>query len=113
MPFNMNKLDTSKKPAQQDWHRADIKAALEKHGLSLSRLARLHGFARTSTAQALHFQWPKMERLIADALGIHPREIWPSRYDEDGQPNGPTCRNRNSDSTETISQRNVHVRGAA
>lgn len=86
MSTNMTNLDTSKKPAPQDWHRADIKAALEKRGLSLARLARLNGYARTSTASALHFPWPKMERLIAGAIGIPPQEIWPSRYHEDGSP---------------------------
>jgi len=49
----MSNLDTRKKPAPQDWHRADIKAALEKRGLSLSRLARLNGYGRTSTSLAL------------------------------------------------------------
>ncbi|TAK48758.1 MAG: transcriptional regulator [Xanthobacteraceae bacterium] len=82
----MSNLDTSKKPAPQDWHRADIKAALEKRGLSLARLARLNGYGRTSTAAALHFPWPKMERLIAGAIGVAPQSIWPSRYHDDGAP---------------------------
>ncbi|MCD5733091.1 helix-turn-helix domain-containing protein, partial [Klebsiella pneumoniae] len=25
-------------------------------------------------------RWPKGERLIAEALGIAPEQIWPSRY---------------------------------
>lgn len=82
----MTKIDTSKKPAPQDWHRADIKAALEKRGLSLARLARLNGYARTSTPMALHIPWPKMERLIAGAIGTTPQTIWPSRYHDDGTP---------------------------
>lgn len=82
----MLKLDTPKKPAPQDWHRADIKAALEKRGFSLSKLSRLNGFARTACALALHQPWPKMERLIAGALNKQPREIWPTRYNEDGTP---------------------------
>lgn len=30
--------------------------------------------------------WPKMEELIAKAIGVTPQEIWPSRYNEDGTP---------------------------
>ena len=86
MSSHMTNIDTSKKPGPQDWHRADIKAALEKRGLSLARLARLNGYARTSTPMALHHPWPKMERLIAGAIGVAPQEIWPSRYHEDGSP---------------------------
>jgi len=28
--------------------------------------------------------YPLNEKRIADALGLHPKEIWPSRYNEDG-----------------------------
>ncbi|ECF4922150.1 TPA: helix-turn-helix domain-containing protein [Salmonella enterica subsp. enterica serovar Vietnam] len=31
-------------------------------------------------ANALIRHWPKGERLIAEALGIAPEHIWPSRY---------------------------------
>ncbi len=82
----MKNLDTLKKPAPQDWHRADIKAALEKRGLSLARLSRLNGYARSSAPTALHVPWPKMERLIAGAIGVAPQDIWPSRYRPDGTP---------------------------
>ncbi|EAX0920990.1 transcriptional regulator, partial [Salmonella enterica] len=29
---------------------------------------------------ALNRHWPKGERLIAEALGVAPEQIWPSRY---------------------------------
>ncbi len=29
--------------------------------------------------------FPLNEKRIADALGIHPKEIWPSRYYENGE----------------------------
>lgn len=83
----MTNLDRSKKPARQDWHKAEIKAALEmRRGLSLAKLARLHGYARSSAVTALKMPWPKMERLIADAIGVEPQVIWPSRYRADGTP---------------------------
>ena len=31
-------------------------------------------------ANTLTRRWPKGERLIAEALGIAPEQIWPSRY---------------------------------
>jgi Ner family transcriptional regulator len=82
----MSNLDTAKKPVITDWHRADIKAALEKKGLSLARLARLNGYGRRSTSTALSVPWPKMESVIARAIGVQPQVIWPSRYREDGTP---------------------------
>ncbi len=90
----MVKLDAPKKPASQDWHRADIKAALEKRGYSLARLSRLNGMSRSAAKMALHTQWPRMEQLIATAIGFTPQEIWPSRYHEDGSPKGPRRRIR-------------------
>ena len=82
----MPNLDTQKTPAPKDWHRAYIKAALEKRGLSLTHIARTNGYARGSGSTALLIQWPKMERLIAAAIGLKPSQIWPSRYNADGTP---------------------------
>ncbi len=82
----MVKLDPSKKPAPKDWHRADIKAALEKAGFSLARLSRAHGYSPHSASGALWHPWPRVERLIATAIGVAPQVIWPSRYREDGTP---------------------------
>jgi len=66
----------------QDWHAADIKAALEKAGWSLRKLAFHHGFKNGSTLNlALRKPYPNAERIIARALGLAPEEIWPSRYD--------------------------------
>lgn len=79
--LSMNTHSTPKKQPFKDWHRADIKAALEKAGWSLSRLSKHHGYASRNTLKnALDKPWPKAERLIAEAIGIPPEEIWPSRY---------------------------------
>ena len=83
----MNIKHPAKKPVSQDWHNADIKCALEKKGLSLSRLSRLNGYCRTACALALFHPYPKLERTIADAIGVPPQVIWPSRYDEHGNSN--------------------------
>ncbi|GAB5073276.1 helix-turn-helix transcriptional regulator [Citrobacter sedlakii] len=65
---------------QPDWHSADIIAALKKRGTSLSAVSRKSGLASSTLANALTRRWPKGERLIADALGTAPEQIWPSRY---------------------------------
>lgn len=63
-----------------DWRSADIIAGLKKRGTSLSALSRQAGLASSTLANALTRRWPKGERLIAEALGIAPEQIWPSRY---------------------------------
>lgn len=71
----------AKKPASQDWHKSDIKAALEKRGLNLKGLAITNGYRSVDAVnQALFRPYPKAERIIAKALGIKPETIWPSRY---------------------------------
>lgn len=77
----MNQRTAPKKPAPEDWHRADIVAALRKAGWSLRKLATHHGYKQPTTLiKALDRPWPKGERLIAGAIGISPEAIWPSRY---------------------------------
>lgn len=70
---------------KQDWHPADIIAALRKKGTSMAAVSRQSGLCSTTLANALARPWPKGEWLIAEAIGITPQEIWPSRYyAEDG-----------------------------
>lgn len=79
---------TRKKPAPEDWHPADIVAALRKADWSLAQLSLEHGYTnRGSLGLALRTPYPKAEKIIADALGIEPKAIWPTRYHPDGTPN--------------------------
>lgn len=64
----------------EDWHWADVKAELEKRGLTLSRLAEAHGYAEKSFSQVRRRRWPQVEQIIAANLDRTPAEIWPSRY---------------------------------
>ncbi|WP_309837033.1 helix-turn-helix transcriptional regulator [Pantoea sp. SORGH_AS_0659] len=64
----------------QDWHRADIIAAIRKTGTTLSALSRQNGLSSITLANALARKWPRAEHIIALHLGIPPWEIWPSRY---------------------------------
>jgi lambda repressor-like predicted transcriptional regulator len=70
-----------------DWHPADIKAALHKAGWTLTALAKEHGLTSQGTlSKAFTSSYPVAEKRIADALGIHPRTIWPTRYFDSGEP---------------------------
>lgn len=77
--------DTTKKASQKDWHPAKIKMELHMRGITLSGLAEAHGLTSSSTlSAALTRSYPANERRIADAIGVHPKTIWPSRYFDDG-----------------------------
>lgn len=81
-----------------DWHPADVVAALRKAGWSLRRLAKHHGYASpTQLTAVMQRSWPKGQRLIAEAIGVAPETIWPTRYQEKPTPGRP----RKSDNQET------------
>jgi Ner family transcriptional regulator len=65
--------------AAQDWHPADVLAALKKRGLSLTGLSKAHGYHPTAAGKALKQPWRAMETIIASTLGLTPQDIWPSR----------------------------------
>jgi len=69
-----------------DWHSADIKAALNKKGWSFARIAREYGYAVNSPNQVLRSQWASMEEIITRIIGVRPWQIWPSRYNQNGEP---------------------------
>ena len=68
--------------APADWHPADIKAELNKKGLTLRALSLANNMHPDSLKNALRMSYPRAERIIAAALGYEPEEIWPSRYVE-------------------------------
>lgn len=77
----------AKKASREDWHPADIKAALHKRGITLKGIAQAYGLKdSTSLSATFTRSLPANERRIADALGLHPKDIWPSRYYENGEP---------------------------
>ncbi|WP_115827593.1 helix-turn-helix domain-containing protein [Xenorhabdus cabanillasii] len=81
---------------KKDWHQADIIAALRKRGTTLAAVSREAGLSSSTLANTLSRPWPKGEWIIANYLGIHPSEIWPSRYFDsyDGQPIERKVRNK-------------------
>jgi len=77
----------AKKPAAKDWHKADIRAALHRQDITLRSIAVCHGYNDIDCLnRALRQPYPKAERLIAEAIGVMPKDIWPSRYHLDGTP---------------------------
>lgn len=65
---------------EQDMHRADIIAALHKKKISLRRLSIENGWAANTLNNVLDRPWPAGEEVIAKALGLTPKDIWPVRY---------------------------------
>jgi Ner family transcriptional regulator len=83
----MEKLNNPKKASPEDWHPADIVAALRKKGWSLRRLSMHYQLSPDTLKAAIQVPYPNGEKLIAAAIGVKPWEIWPSRYDAGGNPN--------------------------
>jgi len=65
---------------REDWHPADIIAAIRKKGSTLTALSRESGLGSSTLSNTLSRRWPKGELIIATALETQPWVIWPSRY---------------------------------
>lgn len=85
----MKAHNLSKKASHQDWHPADIVAELHKRGITLRKLAAQHGVKGPSVVRALRERCLPSERRIAEALGVSPQTIWPTRYNADGTRKSP------------------------
>lgn len=71
--------------AGSDWHPEDIKAAIRKRGMTIGRLAALHKMMPRNLTLAMEARVSaRSERIIAEFIGVQPHEIWPSRYDANG-----------------------------
>lgn len=70
----------TRKPVDSDWHKAEIKAALEKADWTIRALAKHHAVSHTAVGRGLTRKSPISEQRIAEAIGVPPAEIWPSRY---------------------------------
>lgn len=81
--------EQQKKPVITDWHWADVMAALKKRGWSLRQVGIAEGYPDgSSLGETARKNYPKAERILAAYAGAkHPMDIWPSRYDSNGQPN--------------------------
>jgi len=64
-----------------------IKQRLYLQESSLLKLAQNHNVKKQIFSRVKHFPIPKYERIIADAVGLDPWDLWPHRYDEEYNPN--------------------------
>lgn len=71
---------------RRDWHWSDVKAALEKRGTNLRRLSVEHDYDLSAAAQVKTRNLPFLQSIIAKAIGVRAQDIWPSRYDANGDP---------------------------
>ncbi|WP_435954892.1 helix-turn-helix domain-containing protein [Dryocola sp. BD626] len=69
-----------KNASTENWHRADILAAIKKRGGSLAQLSRENGLHERTLYNALERHWPKGEKIIADYIDVAVHVIWPERY---------------------------------
>ncbi len=83
---NSTAMTINRSAAYQDWHPADVLAALKKRGKTLSGISIAHGYHATAAGKALKQPWPALEYVIAAAIGVAPQEIWPTRYAETPPP---------------------------
>jgi Ner family transcriptional regulator len=56
-----------------------IIAELGRRGMSLASLAISNGYHRTHSA-SVPARWPKVQQIVAEAIGRLPEELWPERY---------------------------------
>ncbi|MBV2075245.1 helix-turn-helix domain-containing protein [Klebsiella pneumoniae] len=63
-----------------DWHPETIKAEIHKRGLSLRTLSLQAGYSKDSLKSVLRTPCKPYQQIVADALGVSPEIIWPSRY---------------------------------
>jgi Ner family transcriptional regulator len=77
---------TAKKASQEDWNPNRIKYELHERGWTMTALAEQHGINRATISNVFLRSYPANEKRIADAIGVEPHVIWPSRWNVDGTP---------------------------
>jgi Ner family transcriptional regulator len=66
-----------------------VKFCLRLKGYTLKSFGQEHGVTAGSVGTVFGRPYPRMEKLLADALGIEPWSLWPSRYGKDKKSNRP------------------------
>lgn len=69
-----------------DMHPEDIKAAIRKRGITLAELALRADVSKQAVSAALDRRSSeRIDKVIAEFIGLKPHQIWPSRYNAKGQ----------------------------
>lgn len=107
MPPDKTTFNIPKEPAKR---RVWVCASLKLKGKSLRQLAELEGVSPQAMGNALMAPSYRLETVIAEALGLDPRKLFPERYDDAGnrivivrKPNRTTARQaRNVNPAEAV-----------
>lgn len=85
----MSKLDTRVKRLLRDpvKRRAWIKYEIHSLGLSMAKVAANADIDRRTLYTVFQRPYPRVERIIANVIGVPPQTLFPERYDADGLPN--------------------------
>lgn len=86
MFITMNKIDKPQKSiiSDQSLLKAWVLYQLNIRGKSFASIARAKKVSRQCPAHAFKRTYPHMEKAIADAIGLNPKDLWPDRYDAKG-----------------------------
>ncbi len=63
-----------------DWSKDAIYTALKNKGVDLAELERLQNLKPGTMRNTFYRACPAYEQVIAQAIGVEPAVIWPSRY---------------------------------
>ncbi|BDI41073.1 transcriptional regulator [Escherichia coli] len=64
----------------QDWSSKAIAAALDNKGVDITTMERVRGLKPGAMRNVFYRRVPAYESAIAEAIGVEPEVIWPSRY---------------------------------
>ncbi|MEQ5285515.1 helix-turn-helix domain-containing protein [Providencia huaxiensis] len=69
----------------RDWESDAILTALKKRGISIKEIEEKMGVKKNCARNVFYRSYPKAEEIIAEAIGVEPYVIWPSRYSSEAQ----------------------------
>lgn len=69
-----------------DWPWWRVREELARRGLKLSDVGRKAKVTVNAVSLVAYEPRMRLQAIIGDLLGINPRQIWPSRYADDGRP---------------------------
>jgi Ner family transcriptional regulator len=84
-----------------DWHPEEIKAAVRMRETNLEQLSLTNGLKSHACRHALRHPHFDGEMAIAELLGLSPRQIWPSRFRQNGERKHDVRSNQPGKSTAT------------
>ena len=70
----------------EDWPWYDVKAAVERAGKTLAAIADDNDLDRSTVTKVKAVPIPRIQSIIAAAIGEDPTTIWPTRYGDEGAP---------------------------